>query len=456
MASGGLLVLGGCGVALTVLFIAGDRQETSVIAGIMGVVLGLPSLAIALRSWARQATEATAAQVGQARDSLAGWVCDQWRDEALSRSLGHPQPMPVQWRLTEHPVMDRLGRIVDGAPSFTGNSADISVLTTQFRGLLRRRLVILGGPGSGKTTLAVQLLLELLATRQPGEPIPVLVSLAGWDPTTHPQLHGWLSARLAENYPSLLAFGSDVARALVEQGHILPILDGFDEVPAARQPEMLIALNTSLTEADQLVLTSRTREYQSTVAEAHKVLTAAAIIEPEPLTPDQAAEYLQACLPPDPDSTWCEILDRLRAGTAPHLAAVLATPLGLWLLRTVYLAGGADPRTTADLRACPRHRQAAGPLIRPTHSSCAHRLSCIPQPPRVFPTPPYLGSRQGQLLADLPRQISQPNRDAGLVVVAVNPSYLNSPHIRADRRTSRRDDSRGRDWASDQSDGPTR
>jgi hypothetical protein len=245
VASGGLLVLGGCGVALTVLFIAGDRQETEAIAGIMGMVLGLPSLAIALRSWARQGTEATAAQVAQARDSLAGWVCDQWRDEALARSLGHPQPMPVQWRLTEHPVMDRPGHILTGAPSFTGNSADISVLTTQFRGLLRRRLVILGAPGSGKTTLAVQLLLELLATRQPGEPIPVLVSLAGWDPTTHPQLHGWLSARLAENYPSLLAFGSDVARALVEQGHILPILDGFDEVPAARQGSSLFSVGYS-------------------------------------------------------------------------------------------------------------------------------------------------------------------------------------------------------------------
>jgi replicative DNA helicase len=197
VANGGLLVLGGCGVALTALFIRGTPHETEAIAGIMGTVLGLPSLAIALRSWARQGTEATAAQVAQARDSLAGWVCDQWRDEALARSLGHPQPMPVQWRLTEHPVMDRPGRIVAGAPSFTGNSNDISVLTTQFRGLLRRRLVILGAPGSGKTTLAVQLLLELLATRQPGEPIPVLVSLAGWD--SH---HSSAATRLAKRMAS--------------------------------------------------------------------------------------------------------------------------------------------------------------------------------------------------------------------------------------------------------------
>ena len=131
----------------------------------------------------------------------------------------------------------------------------------------------------------MQLLLELLATLGAGEPIPVLVSLAGWDPTTHPRLHGWLAERLVEDYPSLRAFGPDVARALAEQGHILPILDGLDELPPARQPDVITALNASLTETDQLMLTSRTREYDIAIAEAHRVLTAAAVIEPEPLTP---------------------------------------------------------------------------------------------------------------------------------------------------------------------------
>ena len=172
----------------------------------------------------------------------------------------------------------------------------------------------------------------------------MLLSLAGWDTTTHPRLHGWLAERLAEDYPSLRAFGPDIARALAEQGHILPILDGLDELPLARQPDVITALNASLTDAEQLVLTSRTREYGTAIAEAHKVLTAAAIIEPEPLTAAPAAYYLAACLPPDnPGPSWHCVLDRLRAGTAEHLAMVLATPLGLWLLRTVYITPRADP-----------------------------------------------------------------------------------------------------------------
>ncbi|MBV8540494.1 MAG: hypothetical protein JO063_05120 [Pseudonocardiales bacterium] len=189
----------------------------------------------------------------------------------------------------------------------------------------------------------MQLLLELLTNPQAGDPIPVLLSLASWDPTEQPRLHCWLAARLAADYPSLRAFGPDVARALVEQGHILPILDGLDELPLARQPEVITALNTSLTETDQLVLTSRTREYATAITEAHKVLNAAAVIEPEPLSAAQAADYLETCLPPAPSPSWRDVLDRLRAETGGHLATVAATPLGLWLLRTVYITPSTDP-----------------------------------------------------------------------------------------------------------------
>jgi len=340
----GLLGLGGYGVVLVALFIAQGPRAAGPVAGVMGAVLGLPALAIALRRWAHRGVEATADQVGQARESLAGWVLDQWRHEDLARSLSNPQPMPVQWRLTEHAVMDRARFITVGELSFTGCSDRIGPLAEQFRGLRRRRLVILGGPGSGKTTLAVQLLSELLATSRAGDPIPVLLSLASWDPTQWPRLHGWLAGRLAADYPSLRAFGPDVARALAEQGHILPILDGLDELPLARQPEVITALNASLTEADQLVLTCRTREYTTAIAEAHTVLTGAAVIEPEPLSCAQAAEYLEACLPPDPSPSWRTVLNRLRAGTAGPVATVVATPLGLWLLRTVYITPHVDPR----------------------------------------------------------------------------------------------------------------
>ncbi|MGH4026617.1 MAG: NACHT domain-containing protein [Pseudonocardiaceae bacterium] len=327
------------------LTVAGS-QDAGYVAQFLGIVFAVPALAIPLVAWWRRGTAVTAPTAGQldnARQTLAGVIAKQWRQEALARSLGDPEPMPVCWKLAEPAMMDHPRLIACGDLSFTGRSDQIGPLAAEFRRLRRRRLVILGGPGSGKTTLAVQLLLELLATRRPDEPIPVLVSLAGWDPNEEPQLHTWLANRLAEDYPQLRAFGPTTAQALAEQGHLLPILDGLDELPESRQPEVVAALNKSLTDTDQLVLTSRTTEYTTAISEARDVLTSAAVIAPEPLTAAQAADYLTHCLPPDPGRTWCELLHRLRTNAAGHLATALATPLGLWLLRTVYITPRADP-----------------------------------------------------------------------------------------------------------------
>ncbi|TYK51438.1 hypothetical protein [Actinomadura decatromicini] len=78
-----------------------------------------------------------------------------------------------------------VGVLVLGAVTFAplAGADGLQVAANRFRRTRRRRLVILGGPGTGKTTLAVQLLLHLLATRpqHPDEPVPVLVPVAGWD-----------------------------------------------------------------------------------------------------------------------------------------------------------------------------------------------------------------------------------------------------------------------------------
>jgi len=94
-------------------------------------------------------------------------------------------------------------------------------MVREFRRHPTRRLVILGDPGMGKTTLAVLLLRELLAHPDGAEPVPVLLSMSGWDPGAE-SLHTWLARRIAEGYPALHAadFGPDAVRALVDQRRI--------------------------------------------------------------------------------------------------------------------------------------------------------------------------------------------------------------------------------------------
>ena len=159
----------------------------------------------------------------------------------------------------------------------------------------------MGGPGSGKTTLAVQLLLELLEGWQLGEPVPVLFSLASWDPHTQPRVQDWLAGQLAQTYPDLRAFGAGVAQKLADQGWLLPVLDGLDEIPTERRGEVIDRLNASLHPDNGLIVTSRTAEYTETVHTCD-VLTAAAVIEPEPLTASEAAAYLKNLLHASPSS----------------------------------------------------------------------------------------------------------------------------------------------------------
>ncbi|GAA4966834.1 putative NACHT family NTPase [Nonomuraea thailandensis] len=141
----------------------------------------------------------------------------------------------------------------------------------------------------------MQLLLELLAGRGSDEPVPVMLSLAGWDTTCHRRLDEWLAAQLTTTYPTLRAaeYGGDAApRALAEQGHILPVLDGPDELPAPARAQVIRALNDCLTQRDQLILTSRTTEFAAAVTSAGDVVTGAAVIAPVALTPPVAAAYL--------------------------------------------------------------------------------------------------------------------------------------------------------------------
>ncbi|MGV9386146.1 NACHT domain-containing protein [Nonomuraea sp. NPDC003707] len=367
------------------------------LADVAAVAIAAATAIAAVVAWSRR-RPAPVAQADAAVTTavLAALVERQWQAEARHRSLDDPEPIPVRWQLSANQAVMSPSHLISSQEEFTfaGRGDDVAALARDFRALKRRRLVITGGPGMGKTTLAVQLLLQLLATRAADQaaadaaghgevvPVPMLLPVSGWDLQAHPGLQEWLTDRLTADYPALSApeLGPGAAAALVNGGRILPVLDGLDEMGKDDQGKVIAALNASLHSGDQIIVTSRTTEFAAAVAGAGRPLTGAAVITPARLTPETATDYLTSCLAGDPSPVWRRVLDALRSQAAPGLTELAQTPLGLWLIRAVYLNPGADPTPLA------------GPLASDAAALRAHLLDrLIPaliraRPPSSDPT----------------------------------------------------------------------
>lgn len=189
----------------------------------VAALAALVPLAAGALAWALRAEPAsTPIQLDLAAGALARMAASQWRAEAATRGLLDPRPLRVRWHarldLADHP--ENVGAVV------TGLSDEITSFAAAFTQLPCRRLVIVGGAGSGKTTLALLLLLALVEQPTP-EHVPVLFSLASWDPSRE-HLLAWLAHRLDQDFIGLraAAYGAGAARDLVSAGRVLPSLTG--------------------------------------------------------------------------------------------------------------------------------------------------------------------------------------------------------------------------------------
>lgn len=330
------------------------------LAQLISIPLTLLPLVIPLLRWwhhARRPTRVTAYDIAQLREELAPLVYDRWRTESRIRALDDPDPIPVQWRRTDDQrIIDAPGNLTSDVLT-VASSADVAALIVDFRQLRRSRLVILGGAGAGKTTLAVQILLELLRDRvdDRATPVPVLLSGASWDPERYRTLWDWVAYAIEQDYPELLGAGhrAQAVHDLAVQGHILPVIDGFDEATPEIRPRLLEAVHNAMDGNTQLIVTSRADEYLAAVEAYGRVLPSAVVIEPQPLSADAAADYIERCLPAEPGPSWRILLTRLRMADdldkpASAIAEVASAPLGLWLLRVAYLTPRTDPAALLD------------------------------------------------------------------------------------------------------------
>jgi eukaryotic-like serine/threonine-protein kinase len=149
-----------------------------------------------------------------------------------------------------------------------------------------KTLLILGAPGSGKTTTLLELARDKikLAESDPKETIPVVFNLSSWMDTRQ-SIADWLVNELNVKYQIPKRIGSK----WVENNDLCLLLDGLDEVKAVRREACAEAINKFLQENNaDIAMCSRAQEYQNLNCR----LRLGGAIFLQPLTSEQIERYI--------------------------------------------------------------------------------------------------------------------------------------------------------------------
>lgn len=187
-----------------------------------------------------------------------------------------------------------------------------------------RALLILGEPGSGKTTTLINLAQELIAQaeREPEQPIPVIFNLVSWAEKREP-ISEWVVEELTAKYQIPQTLGCE----WLNDDALILLLDGLDETPANHRAACVTALNQFRQQhgLTGIVINSRRKAYEA--LETHLHLGSAYLLQP--LTTAQIDAYLTAA---------GERLGGLKTAVHqdPALAKMAQTPLMLHVLSVAY------------------------------------------------------------------------------------------------------------------------
>lgn len=274
-------------------------------------------------------------------DELTGTVQARYNYLVVQYGVNQPMPLQVRWSSTGRPVAAGREVVLDDASGARWETlpleGDVRTIVTAFLALPHRQLMVLGEAGAGKSVLATLLAAGLLKSVKDHGMLPVLLPLWSWDPTE--PVADFAARRIREDYLAS-ADRASVGR-LLDDGRLLPILDGLDELPAASLGTAVRALDNFAATGCPLVVTCRGLPYEQAVKGSGTLLSRAAVVEIEPVGGQDVVEFLSH---PEPArERWEPVFQEIREHGDGPLARALSTPLMVGLARTVYRAPEQNP-----------------------------------------------------------------------------------------------------------------
>ncbi|MGH2707765.1 MAG: NACHT domain-containing protein, partial [Actinomycetota bacterium] len=294
---------------------------------LLGLMIGAIGVGVPVALWwlqRRHARRDVAEQRLRGRDRtlMLRRVRSRWITGVLDQSLDKETRLRLGLarRLDAAPQSEMLRRRSSHEAQPLPAGAEVRTVFDQVGG----GLLLLGPPGSGKTTALLELARDLLdkAEADPTQPMPVIFNLSSWA-MRRPPLPEWLIAELHDHY--------DVPRALARQwvgeGEILPLLDGLDEVARTYRSDCVGAINafSGTRGLMRFVVCSRTRDYNALATR----LRVEEAVELQAPTRQQVRDYLQGA-----GGALADVQAAIAAD--PSLWELLQSPLALSIVALTY------------------------------------------------------------------------------------------------------------------------